>query len=202
MFSYIYNSLQREELATFARSMAQAIAPALTRTNPLPVVVCLRGDKDAGKTLFWDETRNELLGTSARIDRHFSQDLTTGDRIYETWNGFHRTTGDPLKIFFCNMDSLYFDIEDDQHIRRQIYDLRTDERDPRRFGDLLLLSNRHVDASCLDIKVQKPTRSMSKMRSEWDRKTTLTIHETELAETPEFKKFMRGYFETPPIRAL
>lgn len=198
MISYTYNSKSREELVSFAHGLAAAIDPQLSKRSRLPLVVCLRGDKNAGKSLFWDEIKEALLGGTARIDPSFSEDLATADRIYETWNGKHSLRGDPLKIFFCNIQSMFFYIEDDKNIRRQLLDLGTSEQNPRRFGDLLLISNGHINTSSLDVLLKRPTRSMSKMQSEWDRKTTITFHDPALENLPEFQELLTRHCEPTP----
>ncbi len=105
--SLCFQTATRPELVALAHHVAKAIPHDRLFDAPKPYIICLTGDPDSGKSLFWDEIKDALFRTNGNLDPNYSEDLQCDDRIYEAWDGHHIGTLKPLRIFFCNMDSLF-----------------------------------------------------------------------------------------------
>ena len=200
--SYIFNSTTREQLAEFTRGLMLSIEPEHIMSSNLPLFINIDGDQDSGKSLVWDESKGALLGSSAQINEKRSMDLETQDRIYETWKGSHVNNNQTMSIFFCNISSLYFDMEDVESIRQRlrrnkpgIPDRFKNENLRESFGDLILTSNgKEAGLTKNDLSIFLDS-SASTSTTPWTRQTRLTIEKPTLGQSKSFQSFLKAHCE-------
>jgi hypothetical protein len=168
--SLCFETATRPQLVQLAQDVARAIPIRRLFDAKTPYIICLTGDKDGGKSLFWDEIKSTLLGTDCHADQNYSEDLQSDDRIYEAWDGQHIDTLRPLRIFFCNMESLFLNIEDIRDVKIKIF-----SQSPKmktEMGDLLILSNSNLEECDLHIDLRYGGKNHY---NNWHRRSVFTI---------------------------
>lgn len=168
--SLCFETATRPQLVQLAQDVARAIPIERMFDAVKPYMVCLTGDPDSGKSLFWDEIKDALFRTSGHLNPHYSEDLRSDDRIYEAWEGQHIGTLKPLRVFFCNMDSLFLSIEDERYVKRKI--LSESPVLKSEMGDVLLLSNANLEECDLHIDLKFGGHNH---HNNWHRRSVFTI---------------------------
>lgn len=174
--SLSFRTATRQDLVTLAHDVARAIPYDRLFHPEKPYLICITGDPDSGKSLFWDEIKCALFKTDGSLDSHYSEDLQSDDRIYEAWNGKHIRTNDPLRVFFCNMDSLFLSIEDERWVKRKI--LSQSPATKSEMGDILILSNAHLEECDIHIDLKYTGNNH---HNNWLRTSTMTIKDPAIA---------------------
>ncbi len=200
--SYIFESKNRPELKEFIQNFARAIQPSLALKVGLPLVISICGEKNTGKSLFWDEIKNTLLEETAKLDPQSLHSNEETGRIYEKWSGAVNGT-DKLSILFYNLSAAK-DI-DPLNIHPFINQLKKTPSgqeaqilDPRRLGDLLLLSNGLNTPSILDISLHVQTEESlfwQEALDNWKRKIRLGNIKPPLLNSEQFQDFLTNNCE-------
>ncbi len=114
--TYKFNSTDRDQLDTFIRGLFERINPALFTEGKLPFLVSTDGPARMGKSMIWDEGKNQIIGPNAELIVEQSKGENSERRGCETWEGRHFSTRELLQIFFCNVGSSSFIEEIDNKI--------------------------------------------------------------------------------------
>lgn len=158
--TYTFNSTTREQLAEFIRGIFERIAPTLFTEGKLPFIVTTDGPPRMGKSMIWDESKSQIIGTNAELIIESSKGENSERRGCETWQGKHFSTKELLQIFFCNVGSRSFTDEIDGRITAEkiisvldkiIEELKTPDSHHqaalRELGDIIFINQGHLQSS-------------------------------------------------------
>ena len=188
----------RDQLVEIARLIGRNLSPELLLDRDQPFIITMNGDPVSGKSLYWDYIKDELLGDSANINPSFSEDITSDDRVYETWVGKEKTSQKPLRVFFCNLDSSFLRSKDTRNIETRLlrsFDSArfTSESGLREFGDLIITSNRVLLENDINITLKDKSgiNYGNGVSTEWHRLSTITVSPELEKQIPKLQRALR-----------
>ena len=212
--NYIFQSSTRPELVKFITAMALAIDPALITSNDFPFVIRLRGARRSGKSLFWDQFCDTLLGNAALLEREEEFQDSNGDmsRVYNRKSGAHIETKMDFKIFSANTQVLTWAplqrenalkfhtglvanknliaTEDSRKVQKQRN--RADVHSIVDYANVAILSNEKDIEGDIQIELNPPEGHTV---DTWDRTTLIMARNPELKKSPKFQGFLDRYCE-------
>lgn len=102
MLPQMFQTATREEFVDIAKDVADRVLDALKKDPARPCVVCITGDTDAGKSVYWDVFATHLLDKGAVFIASKSESTEKYGRFHETWKGENSVLQKALTLCFCN----------------------------------------------------------------------------------------------------
>ena len=149
-----FTTSSRDEILDICDQISKIISEQIGNgTTKKPIVIGIQGNKNSGKSIFWDRIREQILGQSgiylAAQSESTDSDDTLGyirekiTRRFESWVGSLFNTDQKIRLYFANMDLLFsgYKMEHMPLILQSEKAFEGDAHALKELGDVIILTN-------------------------------------------------------------